>query len=161
MTGHRILKVLHSIEEWLASLIMVAIVFLVFIAATTRFFGSPINWSVDLAQGLFVWVVYLGASLATHDDRHIGISYFVDLLPPAGKRAVTIIGNLIVIIFLAFIVYYGIQVSIINVNRQLTSIPISYSFVTIAASVGCFLMMATMCVRTVTLARKNNSDGNS
>jgi TRAP-type C4-dicarboxylate transport system permease small subunit len=150
----RIIKALRFAEEYLASIIMIMIVVLVFIAASSRYLGSPINWSVDLAQGLFVWVVYLGASLATREDRHIGVSYFVDLLPPAAKQAVTIAGNLLVITFLAFVVYYGILISIINVNRQLTSIPISYSFVTIAASVGCFLMMLTIIFKTISLFNK-------
>ena len=151
MSIARILKTLYVAEEYLASFIMIVIVVLVFIAASTRFLGSPINWSVDLAQGLFVWVVYLGASLAARDDRHIGVSYFVDLLSPAARRAVTTIGNLLVIAFLACVVYYGIQISIINANRQLTSIPISYSFVTIAVSVGCFLMMMTIIAKTIYL----------
>ena len=150
----RILIMLHVVEEYLASFIMIVIVVLVFIAASSRFLGSPINWSVDLAQGLFVWVVYLGASLATRNDRHIGVSYFVDLLPPAANRAVTIAGNLLVIAFLACVVYYGILITIINSNRQLTSIPISYSFVTIAASVGSFLMMLTIISKTVSLCKK-------
>lgn len=153
MTVASFVKRLHAAEERLASLIMMAIVVLVFVAASSRYLGSPINWSVDLAQGLFVWAVYLGASLAAREDRHIGVSYFIDLLPPAGKRLVTAAGNLLVIAFLGCVVWYGIQISIINVNRQLTSIPISYSFVTIAASAGCLLMMMTIAGKTVTLFR--------
>lgn len=153
MTIADLVRMVRSAEERVASMIMMAIVALVFIAASSRYLGSPINWSVDLAQGLFVWVVYLGASLAAREDRHIGVSYFVDLLPPATKRAVTAAGNILVIVFLGCVVYYGIQVSIVNVNRQLTSVPISYSFITIAASVGCFLMMMTTIGKTVSLYR--------
>lgn len=157
MTIASLLRMLHTVEERVASIIMMAIVALVFIAASSRYLGSPINWSVDLAQGLFVWVVYLGASLAARDDRHIGVSYFVDLLSPALKRIVTIAGNLLVIVFLGCVVYYGIVVSVINVNRQLTSIPISYSFITIAASVGCFLMVLTITGKTLSLYQTGTS----
>lgn len=140
-------------ERIFSTVFMIAVVVLVFVAALTRYMGAPINWSVDLAQGLFVWVVYLGASTAMRESRHIGVNVFVDMLPPHLKKAIEVFGNLLVIVFLGCVAYYGVQVSIKNVNRELVSIPISYSFVTIAASVGSILMSLTLIERTISLLR--------
>ncbi len=48
------------LEEISSQILLGFVVVLVFIAALTRYLGTPINWSVDIAQGIFVWVIYLG-----------------------------------------------------------------------------------------------------
>jgi TRAP-type C4-dicarboxylate transport system permease small subunit len=49
------------------------------------------------------------------------------------------------LVFLGMIVFYGTRLSIVNYQRFLYTLPISYSFVTAAGPVGSFLMCVTVC----------------
>jgi TRAP-type transport system small permease protein len=147
MTWKRLASVASTLEEAFTSLLMVAIVGLVFTAAITRYFGTPINWSVDVAQALFVWVIFVGAHQAMLESRHIGVSLVVDRLQPNARVAIQVVVGLLVAGFLIAIIVYGIQVSIINYRRILQNIPVSYSWVTMAAPVGAFLMLVTTLTR--------------
>ena len=50
---------------------------LVFIAAVMRFFGHPLIWSVDLAQLLFIWLCFVGATRAMRQRSHLGVDFLV------------------------------------------------------------------------------------
>jgi TRAP-type transport system small permease protein len=147
MTWKRLATVASTLEEAFTSLMLAAIVVLVFIAAITRYFGTPINWSVDVAQALFVWVIFVGAHQAMVESRHIGVSLVVDRLHPNHRVLIQVVVGLLIAVFLVAIIGYGIQVSIINVRRILQNIPVSYSWVTMAAPVGAFLMLITTLAR--------------
>ena len=60
MDGHTLIRKAIALEEWISQFFLAVIVLLVFVAAFTRYIGMPINWSVDIAQALFVWVIFLG-----------------------------------------------------------------------------------------------------
>ena len=136
-------------EEAFTSVLLLIIVILVFFAALTRYLGSPINWSVDIAQALFVWVVFIGANQAMRSSGHIGVSLLTDRLPPVMRTLVEIVVGLIVALFFVAIIVYGIQVSIVNYGRILQSLPVSYSFVTLAVPCGALLMLITTVRRIV------------
>lgn len=136
-------QVFSIVEEAFTSLLLLAIVVLVFVAAVTRYFGTPINWSVDVAQALFVWVIYVGAHQALLRRQHIGVSFLVDRLHPNLRTAIYILTSGVVAWLLVMIIIHGIHVSIINVGRILQNIPVSYSWVTMAAPTGAALMLVT------------------
>ncbi len=149
MTWKRLATFASKLEEAFTSLLLLAIVILVFVAAITRYFGTPINWSVDVAQALFVWVIFVGAHQAMLESRHIGVSVLVDRLHPNVRMWIRVFVGFVIAVFLVAIIIYGIQVSIINYRRILQGIPVSYSWVTMAAPVGAFLMLVTTVVRMV------------
>ena len=146
-------RIASRIEMAVAGLLLVAICVLVFSSALSRYLATPVNWSVDAAQGLFVWVVFLGASQAMRRNRHLGVDFMVKRFPDRLQKSIHLLLNLIILIFLAAIVAYGIQVSVINYKRDFPSFPVSYSYVTIAVSVGGALMFITKLMETRALFR--------
>jgi len=140
--GTRIPKA-STLEEGISQFLLAVIVVLVFVAALTRYIGMPINWSVDIAQALFVWVIFLGANQAWRNSRHIGIDLLVQKVN-ARIRFWIQLGLLgTVAVFLVAIIVSGIHITIVNAGRILQDIPISYSYVTMAVPVGSFLMLLT------------------
>ncbi len=131
------------LELALAVAMMVAMVTLVFMAALSRYVAVPINWSVDAAQGLFVWIVFLGASQALRRRRHIGVGVFMERVPQRFRLYVRLALDILTVVFLAMVIRYAILVSIVNSGRQFPSFAMSYSWVTIAAAVGGGLMLIT------------------
>lgn len=142
-----------ALEEFITQIMMGFIVVLVFIAAFTRYIGYPINWSVDIAQAVFVWVIYVGANQAWRNSRHIGIDILFKQFNRKIQFYLQLFLYIIIAIFLVSLIIGGIHITIINVGRILGDIPISYSFVTIAVPTGSFLMLLTTVEKSYLLFR--------
>jgi TRAP-type C4-dicarboxylate transport system permease small subunit len=132
-----------TLEEWLSQFLLAVIVLLVFVAAFTRYIGMPINWSVDIAQALFVWVIFLGANQAWRSSRHIGIDLLVKRFDARTRNRIQLLLYGVIAVFLVSLIVSGIHITIVNAGRILQDIPISYSYVTSAVPVGSFLMLLT------------------
>lgn len=117
--------------------------FFVLIGAITRTIGSPVIWAVDLAQLSFVWACVLGADLALKKNAHIEIDIVVRYFPSSVRRLLAIAWLVAIAAFLAMLVWYGTQLTLMNVERELGDVGLSYSWVTGAIPAGCALMLAT------------------
>ena len=51
-------------EAWIAAAFLILMVVLIFLGGVMRTFGHPINWSSDIATGLFAWACFLCADIA-------------------------------------------------------------------------------------------------
>nr|WP_251041058.1 MULTISPECIES: TRAP transporter small permease subunit [unclassified Halomonas] len=131
-------------EEFVSRLLLSIVVLLVFFTAVGRWAGLPVAWSVNIAQLLFVWIIFLGSNQALRNNKHIGVDIFSNLLP----RRLQVLNEIFVLIlmsaFLLLSVVYGVKLSIDNSTRVISNTPISYSFITMAVPVGSFLMFLTV-----------------
>ena len=138
---------LIRIEETAARVLLAAIVVLVFLAALTRWFDYPIIWSIDIAQLFFGWICFLGADTALRQGRHIGMDVLIRLFPVRFQRTVGFFLDILSIVFLVIVTYYGFKLSIINWERRFNTIEVSYSLATLSVPVGCLLMLRTIVSR--------------
>ncbi|MGG0718027.1 TRAP transporter small permease [Robertmurraya massiliosenegalensis] len=145
---------LLKLETILTSGLMVGVVLFVFVAAVMRWVGAPLSWSVEFAQLLFVWVIFLGANKALREGKHIGVDFITSRLPEKFSNLIAIIMNLLMISFLVFVGYHGTLLSIENSVRLINNLPFSYSFVTMAVPIGAALMIITLLINTSKLIKK-------
>lgn len=62
---------------------------IIFVQVVCRYvLQDSLSWSDELARYLFIWLTFLGASVAFHEDTHIKVTYFVDMIRNAKLRAV-------------------------------------------------------------------------
>ena len=134
---------LFKLEERLAMAFFAGTSIFVLIGAVTRTAGSPVIWAIDLAQLSFVWACVLGADLAMKKNAHIEIDIVVRHFPDKVRMVIATTWKIAIAIFLAMLVWYGIELTRMNVERVLGDIGISYSWVTGAIPAGCFLMLCT------------------
>lgn len=139
----KIVKVFNNFELALSIILLILIIVLVFFAAIARSIGYPVPWSVDMAQTLYAWFAFIAASIALKNKKHIGVDMLSRKLPKKVQVFLEIIGNILTLGFLGLVVYYGIQLSIKNVDRVLNSLEISYSIITLSVAYGCFSMFIT------------------
>lgn len=135
---------LAQLELAVAVTLLAAIVALVFSAAVMRFFGHPLIWSVDLAQLLFIWLCFLGATRAMREKAHIGIDFFVRLLGHRARLAVEIGVSLVILVFLGLLAVEGYRLTLLNRQRLFGDSGLSYAFVTAAVPVGCVMLAAAL-----------------
>lgn len=145
-------KTLQKIEEHISKLLLVITVVLVFVASLARWIGYPIVWSVDIAQLLFIWVCFLGANQAMRRGEHIGVDFVVRYFPKRLQKWLTVFHHILIAVFLATMVWYGTELTLLNVERRFSDTDLSYAWVTVAVPVGCFLLLVTL-LRQIRLRR--------
>jgi TRAP-type C4-dicarboxylate transport system permease small subunit len=134
------------IEEGLAMAFFATTAALVFIGALTRTLGAPLIWAIDIAQASFIWACVLGADIALRRNAHIEIDVLIQFFQRGTRRALAAAWLAVISVFLCFLVYYGVSLTLLNLERPLGDVGISYGFVTSAIPVGAFLMLIT-CLR--------------
>ena len=140
-------------EQWLALLLLAGITLLVFIAALTRTFGYPINWAQDAALVMFAWMCFLGGDIAIRTTGLIGVDLFVKMLPLKLQKLLDIVFKIIILVFLGALVVYGFQYAKGYSRRMITTLNISYAWVTSCVPVGAFLMFINTAINLVDVIR--------
>lgn len=135
---------LGSIEEKFEIVAITALILLVFFAATLRWFGIDVSWSIDVAQLLFAWICFIGADLAMRQKRHMGVDMLVKKFPIPVQNGISLFNSILMIAFLMLVLIFGVRLCIENGQRNFNTIPISYSLVTASAPTGAALMIITL-----------------
>ncbi|NWF92467.1 MAG: TRAP transporter small permease subunit [Syntrophaceae bacterium] len=131
-------------EIFMIKVFIVFLVALVFVAATTRYMGYPINWSVDMAVCLFAWCTFLGADVAMRNNKLMNVDFFINKLSPKNKDLIEMVNLFIILIFLVALIGYGAKLSYTTRFRAFQGIPwFSYTWVTISVPIGSMLMVIT------------------
>ena len=93
-------KYIEKIETALLVLILTVMVILAFLQVVLRnLLDQGILWADIFLRHLVLWVGFIGASLATREEKHINIDLFTRFLSKKGKDIARVITN-----FFAFIV---------------------------------------------------------
>ncbi|MEF7613454.1 TRAP transporter small permease [Aquincola sp. MAHUQ-54] len=80
------------------ALAMAVMVVLVFGNVVLRYaFNSGITVSEELSRWLFVWMTFLAAVIAVKEHGHLGVDMLVARLPPRGRRACLVLGQLLML----------------------------------------------------------------
>lgn len=130
-------------EEFLFSFLFAVMVALVFSSAIARGIGKPLAWSLDVAQLLLCWTSLVGADVAFRHDKFIGLDLFTRKMPVKVQKVLEIVVLVLMQVAFCIFIYYGVMLSIKSWNRSFQTLPISYSFITIALPVMSTLMTLT------------------
>ena len=134
------LKRLAQIELAICVALLAAITGLVFIAAVMRFYGYPLIWSVDMAQLLFIWLCFLGATKAMREKSHLGMEVAVKYLGYRQHLWLQLALSAVVLAFLAVLAVEGYRLTMLNRERSFGDSTLSYAWVTAAVPTGCLLL---------------------
>jgi TRAP-type C4-dicarboxylate transport system permease small subunit len=145
---------LKNIEEKLVVMLIALLIILVFLAASLRWFGVQVAWSIDIAQLLFAWICFVGGDLALRNNKHVGVDMLTSKFPLSVQNVILLFNNLLILSFLGMLFSYGLKLCIENYQRNFNTIPVSYSTVTLSVVVGSILMLLT----TIGRIKKNVSN---
>jgi len=149
----RVLRAIARGEDLAARACLAGCAVLVFVAAVSRAFGSPVLWAIDIAMLLFIWCAVLGADAALRARQHILIDIVVRLFPHRLQRALLIFHWTVIVAFLVALAILGIELTLLNVQRPMGDTEISYAYVTAAVPAGSLLMAITALAQLVTFWR--------
>lgn len=118
---------------FLAIIILVAIFFRYFI-------NLPLIWTEELARFLYLWGVFIGMGYVQYHQDHTIVDYFVNKLPPKGKKVVLLINNLLLLLLLILLLPAAYEVAR-NYTRPTPILRIRGYYLFYSCSVGVLLML--------------------
>jgi TRAP-type C4-dicarboxylate transport system permease small subunit len=85
------MNVIHRINSWIekgeTALIVFIVIFMVFLAflqvVLRNVFSQGLLWGDILLRQLVLWIGFIGASLATREEKHINIDLFCKIDHPS------------------------------------------------------------------------------
>jgi TRAP-type C4-dicarboxylate transport system permease small subunit len=94
----------QNIEKMLASILLAAIVLLIFGNVIMRYvFNASLSWGEELTLWFFVWFVWLAVSFAFQKREHVRITLLRDLFSERVRLYADIVIDLLVLAFLVML----------------------------------------------------------
>jgi TRAP-type C4-dicarboxylate transport system permease small subunit len=136
----RLLVTIDKILEWLATAAFLSLFLLSTLQIALRyFFGEALFWLPDLVRLLFIWCVFAGAAVMYHRGEHLVVDFLVKRSKPKTQDLLALGLNLVMLVFLAVMVYQGVVVSRLRMRLNFTVLPVAtgyaYASIPIAAAV--------------------------
>ena len=126
----RVKFVTEKIIDWLSVILLSGIFILGIAQVIWRWIlNNPIVWSEELIQLTYVWICYLGWTIASRKDSHIRITAVLNMLPKKVQKWVQIFNHILCIVFSVLMVYYGIQLIGAGMKRTAVSLALNYGIV--------------------------------
>lgn len=102
-----IINIANNIEKYICIVILTVMLGILTWQVLMRAIGNSNSWSEEVARYLFIWLVYVGGSMAAQRNAHIVIEILPKIWPKAIRRYIVIMGTIIWIVFSVFIIYYS------------------------------------------------------
>lgn len=103
----------EHLEEVLIGIFSLIMVVVIALQIFMRYvMDNSLSWSEELARYCFIWLVYLGISLAVKKGRHMSVEILLVVLKGKAKIILNIISNLLFLSFALFAVFYGYEISV-------------------------------------------------
>ncbi len=144
MRMHKAAQFAIKVENFISNFLLIGVVFFVFFAAVMRWVGFPIAWSVEFAELMFVWVIFLGSNRTLREDKHISVDFLTKRFPRKYAFFLQMTMWVLMLAFLIIVGTFGALLSFENSDRMINNLPISYLFVTISVPFGSLLMIITI-----------------
>lgn len=104
-------------------------------------FGSPFSWTEEVAVYSLVWATFLGSTIAIRSNDHLGVDFFVDLIPIKFKKILEGLLSLVIIVILCVIVVKGINLVEMVQNQRSAALRLSMAYFYSAVPIGAAIML--------------------
>jgi len=112
---------LGRLVDWavvVLGMIMVALVFANVVMHNV--FARDLAWTIELSELLMVWVTLLGGAAAARRGAHMAINELIDRLQVRQRQAVEVLIQLLVLVTLGLLAWYGIGITQAGMMSVLT-----------------------------------------
>ena len=140
------MKKMNDLLSWACGVLVIIMVPVmtvdIFVQVVMRYvFSSPFMWAEEVARYLLVWISCLGSAYAVRKGMHISIAFVKEMFPGHVRVLLTILSNIIVIVFFVLCIYHGWIDSIEEWAQRTAAMQIPMTFPKLAIPVGFGLMV--------------------
>lgn len=130
-----------NVEVFLCVILMSVMTLLIFVQVIMRYvFNASLSWSEELARYIFIWLIYIGISYGCKLRKHIKIDAALYFFPKKLQPYVVILGDVLFIVFAAYIAYtdflYSMQQPMYHVHSTALKIPMEYIYMSTVVGFG-------------------------
>lgn len=136
-----VIRRLTRLVEWILVALSILIFVVVFLQVLFRYLlRQPLFWSEELPRYLLIWMCFLAAALAQKHDAHINITLCLTPFSERARRALKILTEVVILVFLWILIYSGGLVTSITAHHRSTALQLPMGLVYAALPVGAILM---------------------
>lgn len=103
--------------------------------------NSPLVWTEELCRYLFIWICFLGWTIALRKKSHISIGFFIEKLPHSFQKGITLVFQVVIFLFLIQLFRQGIAMTARSFNVPTITLFFSYAYVYLAAPLSAAIML--------------------
>ena len=121
-------------------------------------FESSIVWAEEYAKFAIIWITFGGCGAAVRDNAHMKISALYDVVGKKFKLVLDIFVNIIGTAFAAFMVYYGVRLTmtVINTAQVSPTMQLPMWIIYISVPIGAVLMVLRFITNLIQLIKSNS-----
>jgi TRAP-type C4-dicarboxylate transport system permease small subunit len=103
-------KWLNRLEEIILVIALSAMAVIAFANVISRYFlHASLSFTEELTTNLFVYAIFIGASLLARENGHLGFSLLTDLVPVPLKKTILTLVALLTLLFFVILLWYGVE----------------------------------------------------
>ncbi len=138
----RLDKALETMLYYLAASLLIGIAGIVMYSVTMRYvFNEPPLWADEAPRALSLWMVFIGAAVATRRGRNIRVTHFIDKIPARPRIYFETFMHILVLIMIASLIWLNIPILKLQVGGKMLATGWSYVWIYAPVSVGSALML--------------------
>lgn len=116
--------------------------------------NSPLMFPEEISRYAYVWITFVGLSLATKTREHIRVDAGVGLLPQVWQRAIGVLVDLTSFAILLWLAYLGVRFMLFSRMSISPALELSLNLVYVAFPLGCLLAALRLSVHLVAELRR-------
>jgi len=133
----KVMRIVEKAQEYLVAFIMFSLVVIVFTQVIVRYvIRVPLPWTEEMARYLFVWLVFISASVCVQRRAHLGIDILVINFPPKVQQHLYTLSLVLSLGFSFVVVKKGYEL-LTRSGAQISPmlhLPMSYVYIIIPVS---------------------------
>jgi TRAP-type transport system small permease protein len=133
-----------ALVDWTVVLIGAVMILLVFTNVVLHVFGKDLAAVTESAELLMVWVTFLSGACAARRGAQMTITEFIDKLGGKARERADAAIDVLAIVMLAVLFWYGIKLVIVGWGNELTVLQIPMSFQYLGMPVGVAAILVWM-----------------
>jgi len=138
-------KVIDWIVDSLAAAFLLGTSFILALQVIFRYIlNRPLSWPLEVSLFCFVWLVWLGGVGGMREEKQIRIEFAEKYLPLSIQRILIPMNTILSLVFLGFIIYYGVQVAESQMTAVFDILPFSRGVLYAIAPLGGSLMLISL-----------------
>jgi TRAP-type C4-dicarboxylate transport system permease small subunit len=132
--------------EWFAGALFLILFLLNILRIFLRYFlGIAWLWEPDFSRLLFIWIVFIGATVLYAGKGHLVIDFFLNRMQQNTRERMHFIIDLITAIFLIILVHKGIEVTRVRMRIPFDTwdLPTGYAYMAVPIC-GAIMILITL-----------------
>src|SRR6516165_10317020 len=143
-------RAIGALSEGVGAALVLAEICILFAGVVSRYvFDSPLMWTDELANFLFLWLAMLGMVVALRRGEHMRLTTFVNSLGPLWSRYLGTVGALVLIVFVIELLLPAAQYLEVQKSTELITLSISDGYRVVAILVGATLTAVIALLRLI------------